>query len=318
MFPLGNKELKIGILGMTEGNGHPYSWSAMFNGYTKEYMDLCEFPVIPQYLYKQPEHTFGIEGAKITHICCTGYAEREMAEKMAKASNIPNVVTDPLEMIGKVDAVICATDIGAEHVERCKPFLDAGIPMFIDKPLVDNEADLKTFIQWRNEGKKFISSSSLRYCKEMEIYYQNHYELGKLMYICQPMSKKYENYGIHALECMYPLLGPGFISAQNTGTYEQAMVHLKHKSGCYVDIAQGIGMAGAGTLMIGTAGSKFVTIGDSYYAFKKQLDLFVEWLRTGKEPVPFEHTVELMKLVIAGLRSREEGGREVFLSEIDT
>lgn len=33
VFPLGDKELKIGILGMTEGNGHPYSWSAMFNGF---------------------------------------------------------------------------------------------------------------------------------------------------------------------------------------------------------------------------------------------------------------------------------------------
>ena len=317
MFPLGNKELKIGILGMTEGNGHPYSWSAMFNGYTKEYMDLCEFPVIPQYLYKQPEHTIGIPGAKITHICCTGYAEREMAEKMAKASNIPNVVDDPTEMIGQVDAVICATDIGAEHVERCKPFFDAGIPMFIDKPLVDNEEDLRTFVQWRKEGKNFISSSCLRYCKEMEIYYENHYELGKLMYICKPMPKKYETYGIHALECIYPLLGPGFISAQNTGTYEQTMVHLKHESGCYVDIPMGIGMAGAGTTIIGSKESRYITTGDSYYAFKKQLDLFVEWLRTGKEPVPFEHTVELMKLVIAGLRSREEGGREVFLSEIN-
>ena len=38
MFPLGNKELKIGILGFTEGNGHPYSWSAMFNHYDKEEM----------------------------------------------------------------------------------------------------------------------------------------------------------------------------------------------------------------------------------------------------------------------------------------
>ena len=77
-----------------------------------------------------------------------------------------------------------------------------------------------------------------------------------------------------------------------------------------------IGMAGAGTMIIGSAGSAYVTSGDSYYCFKKQLDLFVEWLRTGKEPVPFEHTVELMKLVIAGIRSREEGGREVFLDEI--
>lgn len=316
MFPLGNKEIKIGILGMTEGNGHPYSWSAMFNGYTKEYMDLCEFPVIPQYLYKQPEETFGIEGAHITHICCTGYADREEAEKMAKASNIPNVVDDPLEMIGQVDAVICATDVGDEHIERCKPFLDAGIPMFIDKPLVNKEEDLATFIKWRKEGKNFISSSSMRYCKEMEIYYKNHYELGKLMYICQPMPKKFETYGIHALESVYPLLGEGFISAQNTGTYEQAMVHLKHKSGCCVDIAQGIGMAGAGTLVIGTAGSRYINDGDSYYAFKKQLDLFVHWLRTGEEPFPFSQTVELMKLVIAGLRSREEGGREVMLDEI--
>ncbi len=318
MFPLGNKEIKIGILGMTEGNGHPYSWSAMFNGYTKEYMDQCEFPAIPGYLYKQPEHTFGIEGAKITHICCTGYAEREMAEKMAKASNIPNVVDDPLELIGKVDAVICATDIGAEHVERCKPFLDAGIPMFIDKPLVDNEEDLKTFIKWRKEGKKFISSSSMRYCKEFEPFQNGRtYELGKLMYICSPMPKKYETYGIHALEAMFPFIGPGFVSAQNTGTYEQTMVHLKHKSGCCVDIPMGIGMAGAGITLIGTAGSRYLDSGDSYYAFKKQLDLFVHWLRTGEEPVPFEHTVELMKLVIAGLRSREEGGRVVELSEID-
>ena len=42
-LPLGDKELKIGILGMTEGNGHPYSWSAMFNGYDKKYMDECPY-----------------------------------------------------------------------------------------------------------------------------------------------------------------------------------------------------------------------------------------------------------------------------------
>lgn len=319
MFPLGNKELKIGILGMTEGNGHPFSWSAMFNGYNKEHMDkYCKplFPVIPDYLGKQPDTTFGIDGAYITHICNTGYAKREMAEKIALASNIANVIDDPLDMIGKVDAVICATDVGDEHVERCKPFLDAGIPMFIDKPLVNKEEDLRTFVEWRKEGKKFITSSSMRYCKELEPFYGNHYELGKLMYICQPMPKKYETYGIHALESIYPLLGEGFISVQNTGTYEQSMVHIKHKCGCCVDIPQGIGMAGAGTLIIGTAGSRYINDGDSYYAFKKQLDLFVHWLRTGEEPFPFSQTVELMKMVIAGLRSREDGGRVVMIDEV--
>lgn len=317
MFPLGDKELRIGILGMTEGNGHPYSWSAMFNDFDPEYMKDCPFPVIPVYLGKQPKSTIGIPGAKITCICCTGWAEREAAEHIAKASNIPEVLDRPEDMIGKVDAVIVATDVGDEHVERCRPFVEAGIPMFIDKPLVNKEEDLRTFVEWRKNGARFLTSSSMRYCKEFEIYYKNHYELGELMYICSPMAKKYETYGIHALEAMYPLLGQGFVSVRNTGTYEHTVVHIKHSSGCNVNVIQGIGMVGAGMLLIGSAGSKYVECGDSYYAFKKQLDLFVHWLRTGEEPFPFEESVELMKMVIAGLRSREEGGREVFLSEIE-
>ena len=316
-FPLKKKELKIGILGYTEGNGHPYSWSAMFNGYNKEIMEKeCPFPVIPDYLGKQPKETLGIEGAKITHICCTGYEGIERAKHIAKASLIENVVQRPEDMIGEVDAVICATDNGNEHVERCKPFFDAGLPMFIDKPLVNSEQDLKTFIKWRREGKKFITSSCLRYAKEYEPYYASSYEMGKLMYICSPMSKKWEEYGIHAIEQMYPILGSGFVSVQNTGIYEQAHVHLKHRSGCNVDIPQGVGMAGAGILMIGTRGSNYVQCKDSYYAFKKQLDLFVNWLRTGEEPVNFNDTVEMMKIVIAGIRSREENGRTVYLDEI--
>ncbi len=315
-FPLGNKEIRIGILGMTEGNGHPYSWSAMVNGYNKEEMETCGFPVIPRYLEKQPPETFGIPGAKITCICCTGYAEREEAEHMARAALIPTVYDKPEEMIGNVDAVIVATDIGDEHVERCRPFIEAGIPMFIDKPLVNKEEDLRTFVQWRKEGAHFITSSCMRYCKEFEPFYAQHYELGKLFYICSPMAKKYETYGIHALEAMYPLLGQGFVSVRNTGTYERTVVHIKHSSGCNVNVIQGIGMGGAGMLVIGEYGSRYLECGDSYYAFKKQLDLFVHYLRTGEEPFPFAESVELMKLVIGGLRSREEGGREVFLDEI--
>lgn len=314
-WPLGNRQLSIGIIGMTEGNGHPYSWSAMFNNYNRTYMDQCPFPGIPAYLNKQPEHTIGIAGARITHVCCD---KRSDAEDVARCSLIPHVVMQPQDMIGQVDAVICATDIGSEHVERCRPFMEADIPMFIDKPMVDNEDDLRTFIRWRDAGRHFISSSSMRYIKAMEPFYQNHYEIGKLMYICQPMCKKWETYGIHALEAIFPLLGEGFISIQNTGTYERNMVHITHQSGCDVHIPLSAGMYGAfgNSLLIGSSGSKAITDSDSYYSFKKQLDTFVCFLRTGKEPFPFSETVELMRLVIGGIISREQGGRQVLLSEI--
>ena len=311
-----DKDIKIGILGLTEGNGHPYSWSAMFNGYNKRYMDECPFPVIPSYLYSQPPHTFGIEGAKVTHICCSGGGRRAEAEHIAKASNIENVLDAPEQMLGKVDAVICATDIGSEHVERCRPFLQADIPMLIDKPLTDNIEDLKTFIEWRAAGKRFISCSSMRFQKELEPFYKNHYELGELMYICQPMPKKFETYGIHALEAVFPLLGCGFEYIQHTGTYQKPVLHIKHKGGCDINIAQGIGLSGAGMLLVGSKSSRYITGGDSYYSFKKMLDLFVNWLKTGEEPFSFNQTLELMRLVIGGIKSLKEDGRRVYLSEI--
>lgn len=314
-WPLGSKELHIGILGMTEGNGHPYSWSAIFNHYDKPLMEKCPFAGIPAYLNKQPDDTLGIPGASVTHIFCD---KKSDAEDAARCSLIPHVVDRPEDMIGEVDAVICATDIGWEHIARCRPFLTAGLPMFIDKPLTDNEEDLKTFIKWRDEGKRFTSSSSMRYLKALEPYFKNHYEIGKLMYICQPMCKKWETYGIHALEAVFPLLGEGFISIQNTGTYERNMLHLMHKSGCDVHIPLSAGMYGAfgKTLLIGSAGSLCIEDGDSYYAFKKQMVNFVEWLRTGKEPFAFTETIELAKLVIGGIKSLQEDGRKVFLEEI--
>jgi hypothetical protein len=312
-FPLGDKELSIGIIGMTEGNGHPYSWSAMFNDFDPEHMKNCPFPVIPVYLGKQPKSTIGVPGAHITHIYCNDRAD---AEDVARSSLIPNIVDKPEDMIGKVDAVIVATDIGSEHVERCRPFIEAGIPLFIDKPLVDNEEDLKIFTKWYDEGHHFVSSSSMRYVKELEPYFENSYELGKLSYICMPMTKKWETYGIHALEGMYPLLGPGFVSIQNTGTYERNIVHIVHESGCDVNIPLKMGMAGGPIMLIGSAGNAVIRSQDSYYSFKKQLDKFVHWLRTGEEPQPFEHTQELMKMVIGAIRSREEGNRKVMLDEI--
>ena len=315
-WPLGNKELKIGVLGMTEGNGHPYSWSAIFNNYDKRLMAQSPYPGILTYLSKQPDHTIGIPGARVTHVCCN---DRQDAEDVARCSLIDNVCARPEDMIGEVDAVICATDIGSEHVDRCRPFIEAGIPMFIDKPLTDNEDGLRRFVEWKDSGAKFLSSSSMRYSKALEPYYENHHEIGELMYICQPMCKKWETYGIHALEAVYPFLGHGFLSIQNTGTYEKNMLHIEHSNGCILHIPIFTGMYGAfgKTHLIGSIGHRFIVDDDSYYPFYKQMKLFVDWLRTGEEPFPFDETIELAKLVIGGSKSREEGGRKILLEDIN-
>lgn len=308
-------DIRLAVLGMVDGNGHPYSWSAMFNGYDEAEMKLCPYPAIPAYLDKEPKRTLTIRGAAVTHIWTD---DPEDARRVSRASLIPHIVDRPEEVIGHVDAVIVATDKGHEHVGRCRPFVEAGIPVFVDKPLVDNEPDLLVFADWVRQGKPLLSSSCMRYCKEFIPYRISTANLGELRFASITTPKSWERYGIHALEGIYPIFGPGFISARNTGSERQNVVHLKHACGADIVAVASADMYGAfGALQLcGTAGYASAHMQDTFYSFKTQLQAFVDYLRSGQRPFPFAETIELMKLVIAGIRSREQGGREVALAEI--
>lgn len=315
-LPVERDVIRLAMLGMVDGNGHPYSWSAIFNGYDPEEMKrLCPYPAIPAYLDKEPKQTLRIRGAVVTHVWTD---DPEEAPRVARASRVPHVVSRPEDVIGQVDAVIIATDKGHEHVERCRPFVETGIPVFVDKPLVDNEADLLVFADWLKRGAAILSSSCMRYAKEYAPYRMSVHDLGEIRFATITTPKSWERYGIHALEGIYPIFGPGFRSVRNTGTAERNVVHLKHACGTDIVVAAHSDMYGSfGLLQLcGTAGHAFVPMRDSYYSFKAQLQSFVDYLRTGEPPFPFAETAELMKLVIAGIRSREENGREVPLSEI--
>ncbi len=314
------KNIRLAMLGCTPGNGHPYSWSAIFNGYDRETMTTeCPFPGIPAYLNPQPAEELTIPGAQVTHIHCAGDGGFT-AEHVAKCSLVPNVPEAPEDVIGAVDAVIVATDIGGEHVARARPFVEAGLPVFVDKPLADNVEDLRTFCRWVEAGRPIMSSSCMRYCKEFMPYHESNGDLGDIRFASITTHKSWETYGIHALEAIYPILGPGFLTAQNTGTIDRNIVHLTHRCGADVIVVANRDMLGGfGCLQLcGTNGRVQTVSEDSFFAFKTQLLAFVDYLRTGMYPFPFAETVELMQLVIAGKVSREQGGRVVPLSEIQT
>jgi hypothetical protein len=315
MQPFGDRPLRLAMLGMVDGNGHPYSWSAIFNGYDKTAMAECPYAAIPVYLGREPESALGLPGARVTHIWTDDPAD---APKVARAARIPHVVDRPESVIGQVDAVIVATDKGHEHVARCRPFIEAGLPVFVDKPMTDNAADLRTLIDWERQGAALMSSSCMRYAKEFMPYRCSTHELGELRFASITTPKSWERYGIHALEGLYPILGPGFETVRNTGTPDRNVVHLTHRRGVDAVVIANTDMYGAfGLLQLcGTAGHASIAFGDTFYAFKSQLVAFIDYLRTGVRPFPFAETVELMTLVIAGILSRERGGDPVAVAEL--
>ena len=303
------------MLGMIEGNGHPYSWSAIVNGYDPDQMASCPYPVIAQYLGQQPFDSVRIPGARVTHIWTD---DPKDAPKVAAASKIETVVDRPEKVIGKVDAVIIATDDGNDHVRRAAPFVEAGLPVLVDKPMAINVPDLKQFMRWQKSGAIILSTSGMRYMPEMKQVREKSAELGEVRWITSFTCKSWERYGIHALEAIYPQLGPGFVSAQTNHQEGSDLVHLTHRSGAQVSIAAIHDAYGSfGNVHVyGTKGHLALSLKDTYTAFREQLVAFVEVLRTGQPPFPFAQTVELMAIIIAGIRSREQNGRIVALREI--
>jgi predicted dehydrogenase len=311
------QNIRLAMLGMVDGNGHPCSWSAIINGcYDAQAIDRCGYPVISQYLGAQPRAALGIPGAQVTHVWCD---EPYDAALVARSAGIAHVVKRPEDVIGQVDAVIIPTDKGGEHLDRARPFVEAGLPLFIDKPLTDRADHLRQFVRWHEEGRPLMSTSCMRYAREFAAVRGRLAEVGELRLITATTAKSWERYGIHALEGVYPLLEPGgWLSAANTGTPEANIVHLRHGCGVDVVLAAVADMYGAfGCLGVyGTQGSLTEKFKDTFFAFKAQLVAFIDFLRTGRLPFPFDQTIELMKIIIAGIRSREQAGRTVLLEEL--
>jgi len=71
----------------------------------------------------------------------------EFARAASEKGKIPNIVKDPQEMLGKIDALIVDHRHPKYHLEAALPFIKAKIPTFIDKP----------FCYRVSEGKEFLS-----------------------------------------------------------------------------------------------------------------------------------------------------------------
>ena len=296
--------IKLGIVGMSEGNGHPYSWGAIINGYDREAMASCPFPVIPQYLGERPAEDFGIGDARVTHIWTQ---DRKISEQIAGASKIEFIARRLEDMIPKVDALLLARDDGENHLKMAGPFLDKGIPVFIDKPLADNRHHLRAFRERFRKGQPFLSSSCFRYCEELKALAGEGFT-----YVTAFSPKYWRTYGIHLLEGIRTVMGGGFKAVRDVGTEGRAHVQLTWSDGreALLEVVEGV--AGPIAFQFHKV-DKWVRVDsfDSFGMFKAQLSDFVSFVETGKPPFPMEETFELISVVVG---AGESGGGWVELS----
>ena len=71
----------------------------------------------------------------------------EFAKKRAKEGKIPNIVKKPLDMLGKIDALIVGHRHPKYHLKAALPFIKEGIPAYIDKPFCYRVAQGEQFLK---------------------------------------------------------------------------------------------------------------------------------------------------------------------------
>lgn len=81
---------------------------------------------------------FNHEDVRVTAIYGT---DEEANKKTAEAAGIELIVEKPEDLIGIVDAVMITSRWGSQHYEQALPFVEKGIPLFIDKPFTSDPAE---------------------------------------------------------------------------------------------------------------------------------------------------------------------------------
>jgi len=304
--------LKFGVIGMSSGNAHPYSWSAIINGrYDAEEITKVGYPGVSAYLDANKD-TLGLTGAHVTHVWTQ---DRKISESIAKTTGIDYIVENLHDMADKVDAVLLLRDDPENHVEMAKPFLDAGIPLFVDKPLAITREDLTYFMDEYSKGKLLISCSSMRYANECRSAKTDIASLGKIELVVGTGKKDWIKYAVHILEAIVAILDdPKPISVKNVGKPEKDVVYIEYDNG--IQVVLNIFMDIVPTFQLslfGQKGWKLVDIKNSYSMFRDNIIEFIRSVQEGRSRLEFEKTVNIIRTIIAGKESLEQGGKTIFL-----
>lgn len=294
------KKINLGLIGFSSGNGHPYSWPAIINGYNRSAMAQCPFPAIPNYLAREKWPNAKISNAEVTHIWTQDYST---SDAVAEASLIEHVCHDPSDMIGKIDGLLLARDDAENHFDQCKQFLEAYIPVYIDKPIALSLKELSRIRSQQKFDNQIFSCSALKFANELVFSADELREAGKIREIFCRVPKSWNKYIIHGLDplfAQFPYLEPVKIIPIVDKTLSQA-VSVLFKEGL-------IGHFTATNLdntpiVIGIKGSNKTivkTFSDAFSSFRAALNAFINSLRSGESMMDWDNTRAMIKIIDEG------------------
>lgn len=290
--------IRIGLIGYNEGNGHPYSFSAIINGYNSELMSHCPYKVIYNYLEARPKSEIGLDGMLITHIWCP---EKSIANDIANCSKIEHITETYEEMVDSVDAVIIARDDADSHYPIAKFFLDNGKYVMVDKPLTVDFNQLEYYKPFLEKGK-LLSCSGLRYKSEMRTSFYGKLHKDDVLFVNAYSVLDWKKYAIHVLEAVTPIMGAEIRNVIPMHQGDNLCAKIEYESGKYLIIQINKNVSfGIKAIFFSRDGHEYhVNFDDNFACFRYMLMEFKRMIKTGMPVIDPRETIAILTAIIKG------------------
>jgi hypothetical protein len=227
------------------------------------------------------------------------------------------------ELCRKVDAVLLESVDGRPHLAQVRPVFAAQKRVFVDKPFSASYADAREIVRLsRDSGVPFFSSSSLRFAADVQALAKSDKHggiTGAFTFGPENLEPHHPDlfwYGIHAVEMLYTLLGPGCDRVTRVKTEIADTVVGTWKDG-RIGSVRGLirGRQDYGAIVFG-AQAVLATSVPMRSDYRGLLVEVVNFFQTGVPPVRPEETLEIMAFMEAAELSKARGGAAVPLAEV--
>jgi hypothetical protein len=284
-------------------------------------MDTSHVPAFTR-LFNDPKATGDLAGFKVVAAFPGGSADipssiGRVPEYTAEMKKMGVEIVDSIPaLLEKVDCVLLESVDGRPHLEQVRPVFAAHKPVYIDKPLAGSLADAIAIVELgKKSGVPWFSSSSLRFSSGFQ---QAREKFGEIRRCdawspcsLEPHHPDLYWYGVHGVEILYTIMGPGCQSVVR-GTTDAGEITV---TGYWPDGRIGTFTAKKdyGAKVVGSKGE-----GDAgkYEGYKPLCVEIGKFFKNGKPPVAAEETLEIMAFMEAADQSKRENGAKVTLESV--
>ena len=226
------------------------------------------------------------------------------------------------QLLGKVDVVLIESVDGRIHLQEAIPVIKAGKPLWIDKPVAGSLADAIVIYELAKQHHvPVFSASSARFGAGIRALVSNEtlgtIEGAQTWGSCSysPGTPDMFFYGIHGIEPLFVIMGPGCETVTRIQTPDTDLVSGVWKGG-RVGSYRGIrkNKADTGTIAFGSKAIVQAERGGGGYE-----PLCVEiarFFKTGQSPVKPEDTLEIFAFMEAADESKRQGGAPVAVATV--